>query len=421
MKKLLKDADPAVRLRAMGALAEFGKPAVPFLIEALGDPDACQWACLILSEIGPDAADAVPALIKVIEVDRPDIRREAILALAKIGPGAVQAVPRLTKELDSDAPGIPLAAAFALGSIGPDAKEAVAKLKKLAGSDDPLTQTVVAWALARLQPNDQEARIAAAKRLIESLKSDDAGVRVAAARALAALKPEPGEFAPYFLEILGNQDEAVLSRALDALATLGTEAIPGLIKALSIEKAQKPAAYILGKIGPAAKKAVPALIKAAGCDDPETRREVFFALGKMGPAAKKAVPVLAKALDDPCEECRFAAIFALGKIGSAAKPAEKGLLEHLGGDDEFAATISAWALAQIDPTCTEAAAKSVPLLVKALEDPNPQIREEAAVALKCLGPLAKSAVPTLEKASTGDKDAHVRKTAAAALKAVQGK
>ena len=98
-------------------------------------------------------------------------------------------------------------------------------------------------------------------------------------------------------------------------------------------------------------------------------------------------------------------------------PAKEALVKQLGGDDKFAATLSAWALAHIDPKCRETAAKTVPLLAAALEKPNPEARTEAAAALKCLGPLAKPAVPALKKA-LGDSDAAVRRTAAEALKAV---
>ncbi len=53
------------------------------------------------------------------------------------------------------------------------------------------------------------------------------------------------------------------------------------------------AAYALGRIGPAAKEAVPVLI--ATLKDKEVRTNAVFALGEIGPAAKEAVPALESA------------------------------------------------------------------------------------------------------------------------------
>ena len=79
---VLHDADPAVRTGAVEVLVETGKPAVPSLAVVSEGAVATYWACLALSEIGPDAAEAVPALANVLKTDtRPEVRREAALGL----------------------------------------------------------------------------------------------------------------------------------------------------------------------------------------------------------------------------------------------------------------------------------------------------------------------------------------------------
>src|SRR5271157_1537096 len=55
--------------------------------------------------------------------------------------------------------------------------------------------------------------------------------------------------------------------------------------------------------------------------------------------------------------------------------------------------------------------------VKALDDPNPDVRERAALALAKFGRKAKSAIPALKKA-TSDRSLDVRAAAAESLKAV---
>jgi HEAT repeat protein len=80
------------------------------------------------------------------------------------------------------------------------------------------------------------------------------------------------------------------------------------------------------------------------------------------------------------------------------------------------AVVSAWALAHVNPKC-EASAKAVPLLTKALGDPDPKFRREAAKGLCCYGPAAKSAAAALKKAAD-DEDPGVRAAATEALKAI---
>ena len=64
------------------------------------------------------------------------------------------------------------------------------------------------------------------------------------------------------------------------------------------------------------------------------RRAAAEVLGGLGPAAKDAVPDLVKLLDDPDEGVRWAAASALGGIGPAAKDAAPDLVKLLKDPDE---------------------------------------------------------------------------------------
>jgi HEAT repeat protein len=100
-------------------------------------------------------------------------------------------------------------------------------------------------------------------------------------------------------------------------------------------------------------------------------------------------------------------------------PAKPALQEKLDSEDEFLATVAAWALAQVHPECPVTAPRSVPLLIKAVEGPDPALRLEAIGALQCLGPLAKDATGALEKAAESD-DPEVSAAADKALEAIKG-
>ena len=58
-----------------------------------GKPRA--WAAQALGEVGPNASEAVPALIKLLELDDPGSRNSACIALGDIGPAANAALPTL--------------------------------------------------------------------------------------------------------------------------------------------------------------------------------------------------------------------------------------------------------------------------------------------------------------------------------------
>ena len=80
-------------------------------------------------------------------------------------------------------------------------------------------------------------------------------------------------------------------------------------------------------------------------DDKNSRvaHEAIIALGNIGPGAKDAVPALVKALERADDkDLNFAAIaFALGKIGPGAADAEAALLKQLEGKDDNVRLLSA--------------------------------------------------------------------------------
>ncbi len=420
--KVLEEAEPEVRVHAMNAMAQQGKEVVPPLIEALSHEEAGYWACLVLAEIGADAEQAVPALVKLFQSDdRPEVCREALLAIAAIGPGAASAVPDLIGVIGDDEELGDGAAVYALGAIGPEAKAAAEKVRALADQEDApaFLRTICLWALARMDPEDEQLVGEVVPQLVEALKSPESRLRAAAARALLDLDPDPEIVRPVLTKVMEEASAEALDDMLDALASLGEKAVPRLIKALETEEVRPKAAAIIARIGPAAKEAVPTLIDALSDETPETRNEVLFALAAIGPGAEAAVAAATEALGDPEMNVRYAACYALGKIGSAAMPAKAKLQENLAAEDEFLAMASAWALACIHPECPDTPAKSVPVLIEALGRPDRMNRLQAAESLQHLGALAKDAVDALKKAA-GDDDEQVRQAAARALEAVGG-
>jgi len=395
----------------LNAIADAGPAAVPGLTVALKNEKATYWALLILREIGPAAKEAVPAVIEVLKDTRPEIRREAVLTLGAIADKS--AAPEIAN-LMSD-PHARTAATFVLGQFGVLPADADAACRANAKCDDKMLATVSLWALARVHPDDKELRREATEKLIDRLKEKDQFVRVAAARALAALPPAPEITGPIWEKALQGADAATLSHALDALATLGAPAVPRLIDGLKEPKMRAVIASVLGRIGPPAAPATIALAQYVEDKDAHVAEEAIMALGAIGPAAKEAVPALAKALEGDDKDGNDVEVaMALGRIGPDAAAAVPALVKLLDSANADLAEMSAWSLSRVSPESVTIAAKAVPVLVKPLTTSTPQCRVLAAEGLGNFGPLAKDAAPALEKATADDDPA----VAAAAKKAL---
>jgi HEAT repeat protein len=87
-----------------------------------------------------------------------------------------------------------------------------------------------------------------------------------------------------------------------ALMGMGPEArseFSKLVKGLESEDLRGQTIAILGEMGPdVAKSAIPDIVKSLKADDPSVRQAII-ALGKMGPAANAAVPALRALLAPP--------------------------------------------------------------------------------------------------------------------------
>ena len=219
------------------AIAAIGARAVPKLTRALEDERfpvrrGAAFACLLL---GPDAAGAVPALIKTLHEDR--LRRLVAEALGRIGPAAKDAVPFLVQNLKKDhwwvsrarlSLGHRSAAAQALGRIG---EPAIPALLKGLGSDNDLVRIGCAMALGQIGPKAGEAAPALA-RLLTATKR--ANLRYCALQALLAIEADAGLLIPK-LRLLVNDPHPTLARAasqvlrkLQAAQTRGRDAPPAI-------------------------------------------------------------------------------------------------------------------------------------------------------------------------------------------------
>ena len=394
--------------------------------EARTAEKGCDWACVILTEMGAEGAEALPELICCLDNEQHEVRLNALIALGQIGATSPEAQAKVLELLKTEPiDGVKYAAVFALGKIGTQGDDAVnAELVKLAQGDEPILKMLGLWALAKLNPEDERVLKLAAETIVKNLQSDDPQVRSGAARALAEFDAPPGTVAPELVKALKDADPRVVGNALEALASLGPDAVPEIVRGLADPELRHYATRVLFLMGADGARSVPELVaamKAAGdgADDRQFRREILMTLAQLGPQAAQAVPALIEGLDAADPENRALAAIALGKIGAQAReaiPALREKLQEARADGNPTAVV--WALLSIVPNDRPLKLLAIPLMRKALSHPEDVVRAEAAQMLGKIGGPARIAVEDIQPL-LDDPSPLVRDAAAAALEALQ--
>jgi len=290
-----QDESPKFKLKGSWRV-ENQEQQVERLIRELQDTDSDvrSIAAVTLGEIGPEAEDAVPILIKLLQDQDAEgfVRANAATALGKIGEGASKAVPALINALrDQDK------------YVRKDAAEALEKIGTPRTIKTVKDRYRVVIPLGWIGSEDE------VPALIQALQNKDKDVRVNAIVTLGQIESE--DVVPVLIDALQDQDGWVRVNA----------------------------AWTLGQRGESASKAVPILIKALRDQDEWVRYHAAMALGEIGESASKAVPALVNALQDQDKYVRRYATGALGKIGKATVPA---LIQTLKDESINAPLFATW-------------------------------------------------------------------------------
>lgn len=348
----LKTADGRYRKAADLALAPLGpatKSAVPVLAEALADRRSSlrAGAAAALYWIAPVASEAVPALARSLDDEDARVRRLAGLALGRMGKAAE---PSLLKALKHKDPTVRLAAAWDL-SRDPTPNAVPALIAALSDANASVRKAVVR-SLVRLPIEMRTSQLvldALAKALTdktETVRHDASyGLGGMGARARGAiplvvkamrhpekeasrwgritwdsLRPFAREAIPDLIQEAIQDSGTRRDPALEALATIGTDATSALLALLKDGKGSERggAAAALGHIRPNDKRVVPALRRSLADESSEVRTRAAAALGNYGPKARETVGALLKLLKDRDEATRLEAAKSLKKIDAEA-------------------------------------------------------------------------------------------------------
>lgn len=358
-------------------------PSVADLASAASatDPAVAIDAIDALGRLGPQAKDALPALLQALDSPDESVRWHAERTLGSIGPAATAAVPKLLAALDNPSALVKAYAAFALGQIGKDAEPAIEKLVERAFDADPL-------------------------------------VRRAVLRAIHAIGAPLEKTRPLFLKILEEERPDVVLPMLHSLAEAGAQAVGPLCEVLKDSKACYWACVALQDIGPAAAAAVPQLIDVLSHQQPEVRMQALLALAAIGSASAPATPEIVKLLEnDEFEAVRFSAAFALGAIGQKDQNATKALIAGARSDKPILRLVSVWVLARQNPDKPGLLERAAQMMAKGLVSEDAELRTVAAKLLAGFDGHAEIVGPALAAALT-DSDPRVVEYALDALAAL---
>ncbi len=180
-----------------------------------------------------------------------------------------------------------------------------------------------------------------------------------------------GRPASYWSQSLRSEDPLEQSEARQQLEHGGADAVAVLTEVLAdrgaadwqATEARWNAAEILGRIGPAAQSASPALLEALQDPDLHVRSVAAGSLPLVDTPAEQAVPALLDLLRRDASE---SAIRALSKYGPDARPALDDLVRLL--SDKSLDTELRWNAARALGKMQESGAEAIPVLVLCLQD-----------------------------------------------------
>jgi HEAT repeat protein len=248
-----------------------------------------------LGKLGATSPEVVPVLIGLLREKDEVLRRSAAEALGKIGPAAKGAVPALLEAFED--PSIREAAARALGDVGPEARTAIS-------------------------------------RLVAALKDANTDTRAEIAGALLKIGPAAEETLVTIVEALRNpQRPPLIDRIPRGALTLNEAAL--MLRLASYEEPLREAVVRLGRMGPAARAAIPVLRESLKDRDPLLQLDAAAALWNIDPqTAPETVPVLISVLRRRVNQTQV--VQTLGNMGTEAKvavPTLQQLLQRESGEE----------------------------------------------------------------------------------------
>ena len=251
-----------VRVRVMGFFrgeAFFDGAPASVWGQDLVDEDKAQGERPAFDQLQKGGKGALPVLMEIAFQSNFAGQKQAQALLAAQG---ATAVPPLAKALEKSSARERQLAAVILGNMGGKARPAVEPLARLLDDGNEEVRRAVMTALQNIGPEAVEAVPDVILILEGKGEARDPEWLAQAAKFLGQIGPPARNAVPALTACLKHSDKHLAQEACQALAQMETDALPAVpVLVEVVQNQQSPirarAAFALGKIGPAAKIAVP--------------------------------------------------------------------------------------------------------------------------------------------------------------------
>jgi HEAT repeat protein len=231
----IPDGDRTLSVEALARIGPTHPAVMPALIRLLQyrglDPSQVsatraahfrELAAEALTLIGPDADMAAPLLIRAVRNrdESESVRRKSIVALGAMRGRAALAVPALLEVLEFERPiALRMAAGEALGDIG---EGALPFLQRYLQHSDATVRRYAAQAIGRMGKQAQPALSV----LVTALQDEDPEVRIAICESLVSCDADPALYMLTLINLLASERRQVRVSAMRLLTELGPRTQP---------------------------------------------------------------------------------------------------------------------------------------------------------------------------------------------------
>jgi HEAT repeat protein len=330
LKVFVEDEKGRYRVEAALAIGQIAPKATPLLaLVALTRGNDRLWAAHALNQLGSACAPVASELVDNLNFWDHDVGAHAAVTLGKIGAVSDDVVPALVKTATEpwkrkegvtgsagEWSAVQRAAVDALGAIGPAAKDAVPKLTTLWDSRDISLRLKAIAAVLRIDAGNKDATAA----LIGCLEK---GASEGALKAIQTIGPAAADAVPTMLQMkmIHGQEGVEALRALVAIGPKAKGAATDLVN--QAEGRQRfgggwPFAIAALQVDPGNKGAAEMLATRLADEKERDRDSIAKRLGKLGPAAKPLVPALVPLVKSKDIEVRWEAAQSLKAIDPEA-------------------------------------------------------------------------------------------------------
>ena len=397
---LRSDAPPAEKAIACKRLAICGgKEAMPALAPLLADEKLASWARIALQTIpDPAAEDALRQAMGKLQgklligvINSIAVRRDA---------KAVDGLIERLKDADIE---VASAAAVAVGRIGGPAAMKTLEAS-LADAPAPIRSAVAEGCILCAEKLQADGDGQQAVRLLDAVRKADVPKQRMIEATREAILARGSAGTPLLVEQLRSPDKARFAIGLRIAQELaGREVTEALVAEIPRATSYRRALLIIVLSDRGDRTALPAMLEAARRGPEEVRSVALRALGRLGNAS--CVPVLLEAALGADAELSRTALGSLA--GMSGKEVDEDVIARL------AEVQGKTRLPLVQLAGLRSLHAAVPLLLKAADDPDAQVRSAALIALGST--IAPEDLPLLVARVTGTRS---RDDAAAAVKAM---